>query len=201
MNAQEIAQAALAIPGQMWPAEMHHLARLIREQKATNLLEVGSLAGRSLFVAGMTMQPPGRIIVVDPFDPASYAEGWREPWINYTAQANRNTRNHLKAEGQIIDLERTTLKQCYGKLERLAAGKAGQFDFAYIDADHDYMAVTADIIMAWQLLAPGATMAGHDYWPGHPGVIRAVQEFGLERGLEHETRPDSRIWSIKKPST
>lgn len=52
----------------------------------------------------------------------------------------------------------------------------GSLDFVFIDAGHSYAAVAADI-HAWQpKVKPGGWFGGHDYHPGHPGVIQAVKE-------------------------
>jgi predicted O-methyltransferase YrrM len=54
----------------------------------------------------------------------------------------------------------------------------GYFDFIYIDADHRYRAVRADLPAFWAKLKPGGCMAGHDYVEAKLcGVIRAVDEF------------------------
>ena len=53
------------------------------------------------------------------------------------------------------------------------------FDFVFIDADHRYESVKADILGWMPKVRKGGVIAGHDYkWPGkrHPGVKRAVDE-------------------------
>ena len=56
--------------------------------------------------------------------------------------------------------------------------KSGQlFDVVFIDADHSYAGVMADIAQWWPLVAPGGYLCGHDY--NHPRigeVKRAVDE-------------------------
>lgn len=59
-----------------------------------------------------------------------------------------------------------------GALEDLI-GKAGKVDMAYIDGDHDYEPVKADITACLKLVRPGGWMAGHDYG-SCPGVQQAV---------------------------
>jgi predicted O-methyltransferase YrrM len=58
----------------------------------------------------------------------------------------------------------------------------GQLDWAWIDADHTYEAVRADLQRFSRLVRPGGYIAGDDYllgWWGD-GVIRAVDEFVSE---------------------
>ncbi len=60
------------------------------------------------------------------------------------------------------------------------------FDFVYIDADHSYEAVKADIEAWWPKVRMGGVLAGHDYTKPHQvnqahfGVIQAVDEFIAE---------------------
>ena len=50
-------------------------------------------------------------------------------------------------------------------------------DFVFIDADHSYDAVRADIKAWTPKLRDGGWMTGHDYDPERfPGVVRAVEE-------------------------
>jgi len=89
----------------------------------------------------------------------------------------------------------------------------GFFDFVYLDGDHRYEAVVADLQVWYPKVAPGGILAGDDWgeWlDGKPavnrrqlthknrdggirGVMRAVREFAQETGLEiHHTTAESR---------
>ena len=50
------------------------------------------------------------------------------------------------------------------------------FDFVFIDADHSYEAVRADILAYRPLVKRGGILAGHDYAPKWEGVRQAVDE-------------------------
>jgi hypothetical protein len=69
--------------------------------------------------------------------------------------------------------------------ERVASESA---DFVYIDARHDYDAVSADIAAWLPRVRPGGLLAGHDYYDGDRGYIygvkRAVEEARARAGLE-----------------
>jgi predicted O-methyltransferase YrrM len=52
-----------------------------------------------------------------------------------------------------------------------------RFDFVWLDGDHEYPDVKADLEAYRPLLAPGGLLAGHDFDPSFPGVPRAVREF------------------------
>jgi predicted O-methyltransferase YrrM len=52
----------------------------------------------------------------------------------------------------------------------------GTVDLILVDAGHEYEVVKADTATALKLAAPGATVVWHDYSPGWPGVVRAIDE-------------------------
>jgi hypothetical protein len=53
-------------------------------------------------------------------------------------------------------------------------------EFVYLDADHSYDAVQADIAMWWPLLPPHGILAGHDFDHEHLGVRKAVEQFAAQ---------------------
>jgi len=61
-------------------------------------------------------------------------------------------------------------------------------DFVYIDADHSYEAVKADINAWVPKVKNGGIIAGHDYFTHRTlGVIEAVDEFAKELNLDVKT--------------
>lgn len=81
--------------------------------------------------------------------------------------------------------------------------KDGYFDWVYIDADHTYKGIKADLGLWWPKVKPGGFLAGHDYHAKRRwvDVKRAVGEFLQEKDLKlkyisHAKYPD---WAIKKP--
>lgn len=76
-------------------------------------------------------------------------------------------------------------------------------EFVYIDGDHAYDSVKADIEAWWPHVSPGGILAGHDYMPGeHADVVRAVDEFAAARKLTVKLTEDDceyRSWWVEKP--
>ena len=70
----------------------------------------------------------------------------------------------------------------------------GDLDFVFIDADHRYEAVLADIA-AWRPhVRPGGWLMGHDYnREAHPGVVQAVDECFAGR-IETDK---NRVWAVR----
>jgi hypothetical protein len=75
-------------------------------------------------------------------------------------------------------------------------------DFAFIDGDHVYKAVQADIAAWWPKIRPNGLLTGHDYGifldaTGEWGVRQAVDEFAarVERTVE---LGDDGTWCIQK---
>jgi hypothetical protein len=57
-------------------------------------------------------------------------------------------------------------------------------DFVYIDGLHDYASISRDIELWYPKVRTGGIIAGHDYHPDIPDVIRAVDEFREKTGVE-----------------
>eukprot|EP00434_Breviolum_minutum_P014707 symbB.v1.2.012969.t1/scaffold908.1/size153097/2 len=56
-------------------------------------------------------------------------------------------------------------------------------DAIYVDGDHSYEGVAADLSSWWPTLKPGGFLAGHDYTLIWPGVVVAVNEFAQAHQL------------------
>ncbi len=73
---------------------------------------------------------------------------------------------------------------------------AGSIDLVFVDAGHEYEFVRADTVTALRLAAPGATVVWHDYQPGWPGVVRAVDELTDGRDIHHLAGTDFAILRV-----
>jgi predicted O-methyltransferase YrrM len=121
------------------------------------MVEVGSWIGESACIFAPHVE---RLVCVD-------------PWPDYWGQRGDNVYAAWVAA--------TVAQANVSALRMPSVEAAREFDDAsldavYIDALHDYESVKADIL-AWRpKLRPGGILAGHDYGPHAPGVVRAVDE-------------------------
>jgi len=70
-------------------------------------------------------------------------------------------------------------------------------DLVFIDGDHSHEGARSDIHAWWPLLRNGGVLAGHDYTFTWPGVVRAVNEFALTKGLAVHFTPE--VWWLEQP--
>ena len=121
------------------------------------MVEVGSWIGESARIFAPHVE---LLVCVDPWPDYRGQRGddVYEAWVSATAAFA----NVVAARKTSIDAARQI--------------DDASLDAVYIDALHDYESVKADII-AWRpKLRAGGILAGHDYGPHAPGVVRAVDE-------------------------
>ena len=77
------------------------------------------------------------------------------------------------------------------------------FDWVYIDADHTYKGIKADLGLWWPKVKPGGFLAGHDYHEkaSWVQVKKAVDEFLKDNDLKLEFISTARYpdWAVAKP--
>jgi hypothetical protein len=66
----------------------------------------------------------------------------------------------------------------------------------YIDAAHEYNAVTADITNYWNILLEGGYIFGDDYSSEWEGVKQAVDEFAVKS--QRSATINGIVWSLMK---
>lgn len=169
---------AAEIPGQTWPSELGWLYSSV--ENSTRHLEVGTYAGRSLFVASHGMSS-GEIYTVD-----DRKEDVRGIPLQFLKEQTAVSIGHCYENVKINQVELTSFE----------ASKViiGNFDSIFIDGDHTYECVLIDILTWLPRLNKGGIICGHDYWPNHWGVMEAVNSVF---GGKHKTIQDTRIWVYK----
>lgn len=148
--------------------ELHGLAQAIRllDRPPEHVAEIGSYCGGSTVVIGRAARARNTACKVYAIDPFEFHEDRYK--YNYEEKFDQNVREW--------DLGGTISKV---KQQSADAAKAWKhpLDFLYIDGDHSYEAVIADIENFVPLVKEGSLFAFHDYKPvGKDGVRQAVEE-------------------------
>ena len=74
-------------------------------------------------------------------------------------------------------------------------------DFVYIDGDHSYEGIRADLDAWFPLIREGGIIAGHDYGqPAFPGVKAAADQFFKRFGIT-VTHEGKGVWWARRPAT
>jgi hypothetical protein len=151
-------------------------------------VEIGTYLGRSTAYMADAIRKSGRridFVACDIFSPAHYAAG------DYTGQPVAT----LETVRQNLGL----LCERYVHVEQIASVELARrypnesVALCFIDADHCYAAVMADITAWWPKIAPLGVLAGHDF--SHEGVRRAVME---AFGLWDPSELDPQSWRVRK---
>lgn len=182
ITVDEAVDQAMEIQGWKTREEMVWLAR--QAAKARIVVDVGCWRGRT--TKAMSAVCHGIVIAVDHLS------------APYSGETARN--EIIKREGNLgilKDFSKNLEKELevgkvYGVFQDGDAARkdvaaflgAGGVDFVWIDGDHGYEDVVADIKAYGALLAPNGILSGHDYAPEFPDVVRAVNELcpGFARG-------------------
>lgn len=140
-----------------------------------HFVEVGAWKGKSSAFMAVEIINSGKNIKFDCID----------TWEGSANESEHVADNDVKA-GTLYDAFINAMKPVEGRYTaiRLPSVEAanlyedGSLDFVFIDADHSYESVKADIAAWAPKVRPGGYLAGHDYNPATPdgGVERAVLE-------------------------
>lgn len=148
--------------------ELHGLVRAVGtlDRAPATVVEIGSYCGGSTVVIARAARRRAagvRVYAIEPFA----SEGGRYEW-DYEAAFDRNV-----AEWRLAD----TIVKVRKRSTTASAEWKRPIDFLYVDGDHEYDAVVADITHFVPFVRPGGLFAFHDYKPvGKDGVRLAVDE-------------------------
>lgn len=154
---------ASQIPGWMEPEDMEAIAKIA--ERSYNVCEVGCLQGRTTKLLALLCK--GTVSACDWFNPNFY-----ESKPDYKALFDVNLAEEL-ASGKV-----RVYQTCSANAATLLRDSGATFDFIFIDADHDYEHVKADIAVYLPLVKPGGIIGGHDFNDSEPSMelVRAVTE-------------------------
>lgn len=167
----QIGKARL-IRGWMDENELVWLAE--QAEKHTRIVEIGSFCGRSC--RALADNTTGTVTAVDTWGIEHPAYGEISGLYN-TFQENMIGLTNIRVVKKM-------------SLDAAAELASERFDMVFIDADHRYGSVKADIEAWLPLIVPGGLICGHDY-DDHEDVRRAVNEVLPKAKLEAGS-----IWAL-----
>lgn len=159
-------------------------------------VEVGTLYGE--YAECLLATWPGKLHCID-------------PWIQQSAKIYRDGCNSIdfdeafeRVKKRLVQYnERVTLHRLYS-FNAVIGFRDDSLSFVYLDANHDFDHVRADIRGWWPRIKSGGILCGHDYkdektdyW--NCGVKSAVDEFVAENNLKLTLTPECTSWWIDKP--
>jgi caffeoyl-CoA O-methyltransferase len=133
---------------QIGPEQGQLLALLAKLVGAKRCIEVGVFTGYSSLAVALALPQDGRILACD------VSEEWTALARRFWREAGVEHKIELKLQPAVRTLE-----------ERLAAGEAGRYDFAFVDADKPAYDSYYELLL--KLLRPGGLMAlDNTLWSG-----------------------------------
>jgi hypothetical protein len=165
-------------------------------------VEIGTFRGEYAETLAKTW-PAGKLFTCDPYswsDTPSYKDGCVKDWntmetlnpLNVQIEASARLANYPN----VVLYVRESLKACN-------LFEPETLDFAYLDGDHSYENVKAELAAWWPKIRSGGIFGGHDFFNREDeyqscGVYSAVSEWAAELGLKlHVTCCTS--WWVLKP--
>jgi hypothetical protein len=139
-----------------------------RAQEMSSIVEIGSWQGRSTHALLSGCRGP--VVAVDKWDSELMA-----PYGDVVA-ARKAFWANVKGFSNLIVMEMDSIQAA-------TAYRGDSLDMAFIDADHRYDAIKADIL-AW-MPKIRKLICGHDHGCGWPGVDQAVKEIFGEKAKSY----------------
>ncbi len=160
-----------AVPG--W---FHHgpkILELVRQHQPSVCVELGTWLGASAIPVALAIRRwRGVLTCVDTWSDNILRAGDTSPWLLVSC-----ARNLATAGVSNVRLMPTTTREAATTWSEL-------IDYLYVDADHSYEGVRADLEAWVPHVRPGGLILGDDYGNrSFPGVKQAWDAFEIERGL------------------
>ena len=166
-------QIATETPAPGWFHHGDQILALLEQQRPIVCVELGTFQGASAIPVARSIHRWGGVLTcVDTWSADLFRAGATSPWILVTC-----ARNVVAAGVTNIRLMPTTTLEA-------ARTWTEPIDYLYIDADHSYEAVLADLSAWVPHVRPGGVIAGDDYDNrSFPGVKAAWDDFERAHGL------------------
>jgi predicted O-methyltransferase YrrM len=175
---------------QGWLDPRSILFAAVERRRPALIAEVGTWKGTSAIAMAQAMDRldlAGRIVCVDTWlggvehmlgnaengNWLRLSHGWPHLYDQFLANVM-----HAGVAARIVPVPQTS---------HIAARLLGHLgvrpELIYLDASHDFMDVSIDLQLYWDVLAPGGILVGDDYTVYWPGVIAAAQRFARQHDL------------------
>lgn len=186
--------SGLTLPG----ARREQFPELLRNLGYETGAEIGVAAGEH--AEFLLKNWPGSLLLVDCWQKQDWA-------IHCDSEALTTDEGHEQNYQHALDRMRPfgTRAAFVRKFSIAAASsiREGSLDFVYLDANHSYKAVCADLLAWYPRVKSGGLMSGHDFVDsGNPfGVKSAVLEFIADLPVDLYVAPneDWKTWYWRKP--
>ena len=132
----------------------------------------------------------------------SMVDPYADDYVMKTATVS-NTEARNEAKQQTIAFADRARRYYIPSVEAASMHRHDFYDFVFIDANHDYDQVKADLAAWWPVVRTNGLFCGHDYGNSGDrrnayGVKRAVDEFVEQHKLKLKTDERTAIWWVIK---
>jgi hypothetical protein len=130
-------------------------------------------------------------IILDTINPSLFY--MVDPWEGNIHSGDKNGENMTNISGETYYIEHILPKFGFLKNIKILRNYSDviqlfpndYLDWIYIDAEHHYDYVKADLYNCYDKIKKGGIISGHDYNKDmFPGVVQAVTEFCIDKNLE-----------------
>lgn len=185
-----LGQDILPFDARHWFGHAHIFSQLLQSKNIKLAVEVGSWLGGSARFTASNLPPDALLLCVDTWlgseeNQVGAVAHIIDLAILYRQFLSNTIHNNL--QDRMIPIRMPSLETA-SHLSQLGF----KFDFIYIDAAHDYENVIADMRAWYPLLAENGIFCGDDF--NHPPIVKAVNEFALEKGLRLISGPN--FWQL-----
>ncbi len=159
----------------------------------SRVAELGSFQGKSSVAIASVLPPDSILYCVDMFRGTILRRGEKRPPTEEIVKKN--------VEAFTKNIETFGVREKVNFLVMSTNEAAGQFepeyfDLLFIDADHSYEGVKADLTNWYPKLKPGGWLFCDDFGiPEYPGVAQAIQTYGLQGKVVAPS-----LWAHRKPA-
>jgi Methyltransferase domain len=192
------------IPGWTCPAMLELYDEIAATlNKGSLFVEVGAAYGRSLAYMANRAWPNGEPILCA-VDTWRDFVGFDNLSVTAIGEINRYPTMHLAFWGFIGEHVTPQRQEMFRAFRGASVNAAksfhdGSVQAVFIDDDHSYEGCAASIAAWLPKVRPDGILAGHDYNPHFPGVIRAVQETFGARAEIRGIAEWGNVWVVRVP--